>query len=383
MSQPSDVDPSPNRAKIAVRWLWRVIAAFFSTIWSFLRNWFWQLTVAALVVAFIIYEVRPFDEVKPLHQEDVALAWNQSIARLGILPVFPPEEDFHVGDVWAVISEADDEASEVRPLLGKSVRLAHIDLREELAEEHKGQPIFADTAEFKSGEAFRRQPRAEVTSKELNPKEVRLSLTAFPGIAVTHSTSTAGSFGMNVAGFGASNQQQSVEEVRIPVAETYGVSALKAFYRLDEWCRSPTTKIYCSDEFVRRVLAFSVGSRVQDKREGKYLSRIQLRFVTRVFLTREIQHRKHVNVGRGGAAQTLSEAAAPNSQRVPSAIEKQSTESSQGDAQLAQSIASSARTQGAEIISAFGDTQQIQLREVFQRPVVFGYRAITIRIEPN
>jgi hypothetical protein len=133
---------------------------------------------------------------------------------------------------------------------------------------------------------------------------------------------------------------------------------------------------------VRRVLAFSVGSRVQDKREDKYLSRIQLRFVTRVFLTREIQHRKLINVGRGGAAQTMSGATAPNTQTGPSAADKPPPENTQ-NAQLAQSIASSARTQGAEIISVHGDTQQIQLREVFQRPVVFGYRAITIRVGPN
>src|SRR5262249_15603047 len=154
----------------------------------------------------------------------------------------------------------------------------------------------------------------------------------------------------------------------IPVAETHGVSALKAFYRLDEWCKSPTTRIYCTDEFVRRVLAYSVGSRGLDKSEGNYLSRFQLRVVTKGFLTREIHHRKHLKVGRGGAAQTLSGTAAPNTQKVSAAADKQPTENSQDDGQLAQSIRSSARTQGSEIISAYGDTQQIQLREVFQRP---------------
>src|ERR1043165_7793107 len=94
------------------------------------RTRFWQGLTALLVISFLLVIVRPFARIADPEAEDVAVAWNRSIARLGILPVFPPEEDFHVGDVWAVINEA--KGGELKPLLGKSVRLAHIDLRDEI-----------------------------------------------------------------------------------------------------------------------------------------------------------------------------------------------------------------------------------------------------------
>jgi len=48
----------------------------------------------------------------------------------------------------------------------------------------------------------------------------------------------------------------------------------------------------------RRLIAFSVGKGILAVESGKYRTRIQLRLVTRVFLTREIQHhRSFVDAG--------------------------------------------------------------------------------------
>ena len=46
--------------------------------------------------------------------DDVAKAWNDSIARLGIQPVYPPEEDLVVGDIW--VSGILGGVPEERPL---------------------------------------------------------------------------------------------------------------------------------------------------------------------------------------------------------------------------------------------------------------------------
>src|ERR1700719_3917330 len=83
------------------------LTTFGANVWSFIRRWFWQGLCAAFVLAFILVVVRPFAPSEDPNEADVAVKWNQSIAKLGILPIYPPEEDFYVGDVWGIISEAD------------------------------------------------------------------------------------------------------------------------------------------------------------------------------------------------------------------------------------------------------------------------------------
>src|SRR5262249_28269951 len=158
----------------------------------------------------------PFGAPSKLDADDIATSWNRSIARLGISPLFPPEEDFHVGDVWVVIADGEDT-----PLLGKAVRIAHIDLREEIRNTRSGQPFFADTARYAVDEKARRQ---DPTETEAPPNgRIFLTLTAFPGLTITHTTRSAGSLGWSIGGLGTGRDDQYVEEIRIPVAETYGV----------------------------------------------------------------------------------------------------------------------------------------------------------------
>jgi hypothetical protein len=91
-------------------------------------------------------------------EKDVAAAWNEGIARLGILPVYPPGEDFYVGDVWAVIAGAnvpgtnESKSAGQTTLLGKSVRIANIDLRKEMQAAKNQQPKFSDTTSGYKGD---------------------------------------------------------------------------------------------------------------------------------------------------------------------------------------------------------------------------------------
>src|SRR6516165_6782094 len=46
---------------------------------------------------------------KPLEGHSVAMEWNESVQRIGINPVYPPQEDLHVGDIFADIKQSDNE----------------------------------------------------------------------------------------------------------------------------------------------------------------------------------------------------------------------------------------------------------------------------------
>ena len=364
----------------------RSVSSFVTGIRDFVRKWFWQLAVAILVMAFILIVVRPFDRVSDPSAEDVAEAWNASIQRLGILPVFPPEEDLHVGDIWAVVADADD-----RPLLGKAVRLHHIDMRRELLEANRGLPIFADTTKPVGVDGLPSQDLKEVqVDNAARDERIGLTLTAFPGITINHSTRSAGSLGWGIGSLGAQRDDDSVEEIRIRTAETYGVPAVVGVLRLDKWCDE--NKIYCTDEFIRRIMAYSVSERLlRINTSDQYTTRLQLRLVTRVFLTREIEHRRLWTGSRGGVAQFTVEPTKSNAEPSTPNVGAKSPETSK-DARsgaalndLAQSVNSVAAgsKSGATTTTLQSDGTVVSLHQIFQRPVVIGYRAVTIAIPPS
>src|SRR5262249_29404914 len=68
--------------------------------------------IGLVVVLGVVFGVRWLAMQNPAgaeHVEDLSLEaqWNKTIARLGIKPVFPPEEDLAVGDLFAAVVEED------------------------------------------------------------------------------------------------------------------------------------------------------------------------------------------------------------------------------------------------------------------------------------
>jgi hypothetical protein len=346
---------------------------------------FWSGCIVCVVVAFILAVVRPFGSgPQDLTAQDLAKSWNDSISRLGILPVYPPEEDFHVGDVWAVVAESDS-----LPLLGQAVRLAHIDLRADIAAIRQMEPIFADTTKV-AEDAYRHEPATEVSRLDPKDDQIVLSLAAFPGITITHAIGAGAGLGGAAGSLGAGRGRVETEEITIPIAETYGAPAARSFARLDAWCSNAATKLYCTDEYARRVLAFSVNGQVMDTEKGAYTSKLQLRLVDRVFLTREIQHKRVLSGSHGGFA-----AAGLDASHVVSVPAKPLAAASAAPVAEAPKTAEAATHTGAEPAAAlsglpngrisFADENEIdiELNQVFQRPVVFGYRAVTITLPPS
>lgn len=357
--------------------------------WDFLVSKFWQITTAVLVLVVAAVIVRPFDQIHDPAPEDVATAWNRSIGRLGILPLYPPTEDFAVGDVLAVVADSDNV-----PLLGKAVRIAHIDLRDSILSSNVA-PLFADTAD--KGSSYRKQDRLEVQPEAAN-RRIALAISAFPGITITHVTESGAAAASTGGWFGSSRKGQSVEEIQIAGAETYGVPTVDAIVRLNNWCRDANTKAYCDDSFARQALAFAVSDRVlatkskdgDQKVETKskaetaaYATRLQLQLVTRVYLTREIIQRR-LDEGAGGAA---IQALANPSQVVPPGqpsgkpVDPGGSNPMSNVAEVDKGLAASG-TPGARISVVRSDGVDLGLRATFQRPVAFGYRAVTVALEP-
>ena len=362
--------------------------AFFAAIWNFVRTWFWQILAVILIVVVAVFVVRPFRAIPDPGPEDVAAAWNTSIGRLGIQPLYPPTEDFGVGDVLAVVADSENV-----PLLGKAVRIAHIDLRD-LILASTVEPVFADTADLAAGSSFRKQERAEVLT---DPKDrITLALSAFPGITISHVTQSAAAAGNATGFFSSARNGNQVEEIQIKGAETYGVSTIEAIVKFNNWCRDEKTKAYCDDSFVRQALAFAVSDRVLATRKPdstnatgttaptttapkEYAARLQLQLVTRVYLTREIEQRRMNEAAAGAAVQALAD---PSQAKSDPAAAKPGDQSASGIEAINRNLAASGAT-GARVAIVRSDGVNISLQETFQRPIAFGFRAVTISLTPS
>jgi hypothetical protein len=378
--------------------------AWLVAIGNFVRTW-WQILVAVLILLFAVFVVRPFKSIPDPGPEDVAAAWNTSIGRLGIQPLYPPTEDFGVGDVLAVVADSENV-----PLLGKAVRIAHIDLRD-LILASTVEPVFADTADLAAGSSFRKQDRTEVAT-DSKDRRITLALSAFPGITISHVTQSAAAAGNATGWFGSARNGNQVEEIQIKGAETYGVSTIEAIVKFNNWCRDEKTKAYCDDSFVRQALAFAVSARVLATRKAdstkaastytegakdtpgtnatgttaptttgpkEYAARLQLQLVTRVYLTREIEQRRMNEAAAGAAVQALAD---PSQAKSDPAAAKPGDQSASAIEAINRNLAASGAT-GAKIAIVRSDGVNVSLQETFQRPIAFGFRAVTISLTPS
>jgi hypothetical protein len=374
-----------------------MMPAWLVAIGNFVRTW-WQILVAVLILAVAVFVVRPFKSIPDPGPEDVAAAWNTSIGRLGIQPLYPPTEDFGVGDVLAVVADSENV-----PLLGKAVRIAHIDLRD-LILASTVEPVFADTADLAAGASFRKQDRTEVAT-DSKDRRITLALSAFPGITISHVTQSAAAAGNATGLFSSARNGNQVEEIQIKGAETYGVSTIEAIVKFNNWCRDEKTKAYCDDSFVRQALAFAVSDRVLATRKAdstkatsaytegakdtpsttapttgpkEYAARLQLQLVTRVYLTREIEQRRMNEAAAGAAVQALADP----SQAKSDPAAKPDDQSASAIEAINRNLAASGAT-GAKIAIVRSDGVNISLQETFQRPIAFGFRAVTISLTPS
>ncbi|HVO87765.1 MAG TPA: hypothetical protein VMV45_04420, partial [Casimicrobiaceae bacterium] len=183
--------------------------------------------------------------------EDLSLEaqWNKTIARLGIEPVFPPEEDLAVGDLFAAVVERDvSDTSGVKdkvdatPFLGKSVKLAHIDVRRDLEQAYALLPVFPDStiptvpADIAVNPAQVVPPPAPGLFMP-GAQRKALPMAAFPGLTISHAGSAAAGVSGGVHSlFGFGSSREDTEKLILPLVETYGLPVVNANAVLQRYC---------------------------------------------------------------------------------------------------------------------------------------------------
>lgn len=350
---------------VGLSWLWQVLKPYLRYILS--------AVVVALVAVVIWKWVRP-GEPPLAADQDVGTLWSESISRLGIQPVFPPQEDFYVGDIYAVISAYDEEGGQTRekapnrPLLRKSVKIGHIDLRN-FSMGTPGAPVFAATKIESDKTASTIQDQQEVPATA--DGRLKVTLVAFPGLKVSDDSNVDASF-LDWFSLSAGRRSHQDEMVTIKVAETYGASNVESVLALNNWCAAKETKLYCSDAFARKMLGYVVNNEVFDVRDNKYVYRLDVKLVTRVYMTRAIDFRRSNDGSVGGSiGEEARKSGAPASAAPPPAS------AAAGDVRP-----SAAPDNGA----GFGRSGELTMaigNVLYQRPVVFGFKSVTFALEPS
>jgi hypothetical protein len=331
----------------------------------------------------------------------IETAWAEAIQRFGIEPVFPPEEDLAVGDVLAVVvadrdpdQENKDKTLDVRsPFLRRSVKLAHIDVREPLEKTYAMLPTFP---------AGDRPAAVDVTGAIAGAKAVpdaigvdrpftrfvpesHLPRAAFTSLKIQGTSSATAGFSVlrqGSAGYGASNQ--GIEELHLIGVSTYGLPSVRAAQLLKTYCTADDTKTDCSQATARRHLRPIVGDRIFAEYfdpQGKIYHplEVDIVMVNRVYLARAIVHMRRAGSTQGGSARIMAPrnddgvaAEAATAALTPQDVAALKKRLDDLEKQVAR-----ARAGGALAFeSSFGS--EMALDERLDRPVAFGYRSVRL-----
>jgi hypothetical protein len=310
------------------------VMLWLSTIYQWIRNnvfWLWQAGAFLLAVLYVLTIIRPFEDGKDAASklEDVASSWNASISKLGISPLFPPQENFFVGDLWAIVSDGPAPG-----YLGKGVRLAHIDLSEAIKGEQKNRTDLESII-----------PSNQVD--QTKSVQARFSVLAFPGVSISRTEDDRAGSALAVFGFNASRKMKVLDELKIPVAFSYGAEMVDAILRFYEFCDDQKTRIKCTERFARNVLATTLDEKISPSSPDSNKFKIRLQLVTRVYLTNSILHKQ------GYSGDVAFVGSADGSPRPGNASEDNAKQLSH---------------QG-------GNSRDIFFDEKFDRPLVFGFRS--------
>jgi hypothetical protein len=358
-----------------------------------------KLLRAAGGVLFVIAAVGLFLTIWTAQppERGVIAEWNDTIVRLGIEPVFPPEEDIYVGDVLAVITvdrRPNGKDARNQPLLNRAIKLAHIDLSAALDAAYKELPRFPDT-DKRPVSPQDPWPQEQKTASIFSgpPYHGSLARAAFPGFTINRGRGASGGLSSFLGGLlSGSTEESEVIEVKIPTAETYGLPSLTAAGQLTLYCQDPFTANVCTDDTLRRHLGYVTPDMWltgidPDTGRLRYLVDVEIALVNRVYLTRSIEQTRRLGRSQAAALKAVSEVAGHIKDATPAAGGTVTAD----DAKLA-----AVRKQAKELLDQLGTSvpgglasvysssdSTFELKQTFQRPIVIGYRAVRRSFDYN
>jgi hypothetical protein len=323
---------------------------------------------------------------KPTEQS-VEAKWDVALRQLGVEPVYPPEEDIEVGDVFAIVSSDSLPENGVvdSPLANHAIRLWRLDLSDAVNSNYANTYVFPKPVAKRDAAPSSDAPAASNSVFLLTDHPSDLPIVTFPKFRLTDSRAAklglVGDVLGGVTGSAAANSDVETE-VSITRTQTYGVPYLVAENALVTFCEA-TFPPACQDQALRNVLSTRIGPRIFDivenkkTKEKKYRMAVEVGLINRVFLTRQIEtHLVRSQNFSGQAALGSSSEPKPGEPSGPAAPAvagaAQEALKTAGDEALA---AASGDVQGS---GSLGEQSGLAVSfdgKVLERPVVFGFES--------
>lgn len=368
-------------------------------------------TVFAAAVAAVL-AINWWTSPVPLnHSASVARQWNQAISQLGIEPLYPPQEDVAVGDIFLIVTRVrDDEGFEVldSPLARRSVKLWRQDLASDLEKLYEGSFTFPSTILDTINAGWEHEPTENIFGR--NGKRKHMPLVLFPELTVEVTRSASAKSGWSLAGFvgglAADGAGDRKLEIKIAGVETYGVPFLIASGALREFCDHPRWKFYCTEVGARTALSSLIGKlafeKVADPQNPEvmvYRVDAEIMLVKRIYLTRSIEtvDSEDRQFGAAARAEHLYEEAGRKLKNL--VVEEGKARQGGAPQQSAATGESSTEdrlrrleTMLAEIAEASGtraaaqslDSRGLTVRQTaLRRPVVIGFKGVSRILVPS
>ncbi|QCL99809.1 hypothetical protein CFBP6624_06415 [Agrobacterium tumefaciens] len=301
--------------------------------------------------------------------------WNESIRRLGIEPVYPPQEDIYVGDIIAEVVDSGHKFKslptdlESESFIGRYVKITQIpNLRGYLGVKSEA-PYFGDSiwSEDKKSLSIA-QPRTEVavdgTTSGLVVKDA-----LFPVIKIERKEGMAGLL-RNIAFGGA---RADIEEIELQNVQTYAINPFHAQNALMGFCNDGDTKVYCDDDYIREKLSYILNRNILRTAEtedcgSRYIYDIRLLVVRQAFLTRGVK----VTNGRARAAFLDAGGNKGDVQKTVDGATVAATTGPQGQQPAAENMVGNDNSIRSTNSSGLFSNSQ------FARPLVIGFNSVSI-----
>jgi hypothetical protein len=353
------------------------------------------IVIAGAIVLSVMWLTRP----SPPSLVDVEKQWREAISQYGIEPVFPPEEDFVVGDLFVEIvkdTDPDQSVKKVRSsgsFRSRSVKIDHVDMREQLRTLYGTLPEFFTAAAPMAASGAPPPGLFDVVRHEL-------PIAALPDVSESSASAAGVGAGGGLIGslrgmFGFAGSSQAREKLAFSSMLTYGLTSVLAEQALDDYCRTPATMANCTEAVARRHIRAIVGSRADDQYvdpydlKSKYALKLRFFMVSRVYLASGIANQTQLAIAVGGggnvslnpgasqpgaAAQPVPPASAVDTAAAPAAVQQRLDALEKQVAGLRQSVA-------ASYVSSYD--RGIALDQTFVRPVAIGFRSVAYDLKPT
>ncbi|MGQ3356443.1 MAG: hypothetical protein ACT6XY_18035 [Phreatobacter sp.] len=346
--------------------------------------------VAAVLLGLLVWHEYAQDP-----QVDVARTWNDSIERLGIRPLFPPQEDFHVGDVFAVLKVSDADAlSSLTPtqraLVNKSIRIGYSDPSADIDKIAAVRPGYARrvvSPALAAGPGTSQvavPPDDGVVLSAGNGRAIALRAMLFPGIVMDVHQGL--SFPRLFSRITGRADRSRVELITIDKPRTYGIDPEYAAAHLWRFCKFGQTGValQCSEQHLRYLLSLQYGPDACARTSsGRHLFEVQIALVSRIYVS------QNINVGIGSQrAITLrdngGQPSAPSAPQQPAGAVAAAGQSAPAAGPSSTDVAGGpARSAAGE--AALHDGRRILIAQSgpLEKPIAFGFQAASVVANPQ